>query len=307
MGDVEQAMSTANPAAAPSVMWSVNEALAATAHELRLPLSHIKGFVSALRRTDVEWDAETRREYLAEIELETDRLTVLVESLVEAGRPAGARLPVIDINFTSPAAVVDGALHRVRGLVRDRVVRRNVAADLLPVRVNVSQMERVLANLLQNAVKYSPSDTPIEIAARVTREEELELIVKDRGPGVPAAYRKDIFRPFFRRHPTGSAVPGNGLGLAICQSIVLAHGGRMAVRNRPGGGAVFSVFLPLPLHTPKEQHDEKANHSGGGRRSFDAQTFVGELESQRLRRSRGGRRHRGLEPDTGAPGRPAGA
>lgn len=98
--------------AGPPVVCSENEALAATAHELRLPLSHIKGFVSALRHTDVEWDARTQREYLAEIELEADRLAALVESLVEAGRPAGPRRPVIDMNFTSPAAVVDGALHR---------------------------------------------------------------------------------------------------------------------------------------------------------------------------------------------------
>src|SRR6266852_2728404 len=135
-------MSPADSVAGPHVVWSVNEALAATAHELRLPLSHIKGFVSALRRTDVEWDAETRREYLAEIELEADRLAALVESLVEAGRPAGPRRPVIDRNFTSPAAVVAGALHRVRGLVRDRVVGRNVATDLPLARVNLSQMER---------------------------------------------------------------------------------------------------------------------------------------------------------------------
>jgi two-component system sensor histidine kinase KdpD len=299
-------MSTADSVAGPHVVWSVNEAVAATAHELRLPLSHIKGFVSALRRTDVEWDAGTRQEYLAEIELEADRLAVLVESLVEAGRPAGPRRTVIDMNLMSPAAVIDGALHRVRGLVRDRVVRRNVATDLPLVRVNVSQMERVVANLLQNAIKYSASDTPIEIAVCVTHY-ELELVVKDRGPGVPVADRKDIFQPFFRSHPTGAAVPGNGLGLAICQSIVLAHGGRMAVRNRPGGGAVFSVFLPLPLQTSKERGDDKAKHSRRRRRSSDAQTSDGQSESQRLRRPRGSGWHRGYETDTGAPGRPAAA
>jgi two-component system sensor histidine kinase KdpD len=304
---MESTMTTADTAGGPPVVWSVNEALAATAHELRLPLSHIKGFVSALRRTDVEWDIETRREFLAEIELEADRLADLVESLLEAGRPKDLSARTADLPFTRPATVIDGALHRVRGPLAERVVRRNVPADLPPVRVNVSQMERVLANLLQNAIKYSPSDTPIEISARITRKDELELVVKDRGPGVPAADREEIFQPFFRSHTPGSAVPGNGLGLAICQSIVLAHGGHMAVRDRPGGGAAFSVFLPLPLQTTKERDNDSANHSGRRRRSSDAQTSDGQSESQRLRGPRRGGWHPGPEADRGAPVRPAAA
>jgi two-component system sensor histidine kinase KdpD len=300
-------MNTANQMLRSPLLPHADEALAAVAHDLRLPLSHIKGFVSALRRTDVEWDMETRREFLAEIELEADRLADLVESLLEAGRPKDLIARNADLPFTPPATVIEGAIHRVRGPLAERVVRRNVPADLPPVRVNITQMERVLANLLQNAIKYTPSDTPIDISARITPEHEMELIVADRGPGVPAADRDEIFQPFFRSHTPGSAVPGHGLGLAIGQSIVLAHGGRMAVTDRAGGGASFSVFLPLPLQTTKEPANDSANHSRSRRRSTDAQTAVGQSESQRLRGPRRGGWHRGPEADRRAPVRPAAA
>ena len=298
-------MNTANQMLRSPLLPCADEALATVAHDLRLPLSHIKGFVSALRRTDVEWDMETRREFLAEIELEADRLADLVESLLEAGRPKDLIARNADLPFTPPATVIEGAIHRVRGPLAERVVRRNLPADLPPVRVNITQMERVLANLLQNAIKYTPSDTPIDISARITPEHEMELIVADRGPGVPAADRDEIFQPFVRSHTRGSAVPGHGLGLAICQSIVLAHGGRMAVTDRAGGGASFSVFLPL--QTTKERGNDSANHSRRRRRSTDAQTAVRQSESQRLPGPRGGGWGRGAEADRGAPVRPAAA
>ncbi len=104
----------------------------------------------------------------------------------------------------------------------------------------------MLANLLQNAVKYSPPGTPIGVSARQNDDGELELRVDDEGPGVPARDRDRIFEPFFRRKQKAGqpTAPGHGLGLAICQSIVLTHGGRMQVTDRPGGGARFSVCLP---------------------------------------------------------------
>ncbi len=225
------------------------DALSAVAHELRLPLSHIKGFVTSLRRADVEWDEETRRDFLEVIDLETDRLAQLVDSLLPATTPSGVA-PGADLAFTDPAAVVNGALHRVRGVLGERGVRRKTPARLPAVLMDASQMERVLANLLQNAIKYSPPGTPIGISARTTSDGELELTVEDEGPGIPAEDRARIFEPFFRKQADRhSGVPGHGLGLAICQSIVLAHGGRIQVTNRRSGGARFSVFLPGPIPT----------------------------------------------------------
>jgi two-component system sensor histidine kinase KdpD len=299
-----------------SPLPATEELLAATAHELRLPLSHIKGFVSSLRRTDVTWDEETRREFLAEIDLEADRLAELVQSLLTARAAAGRTTPGTDLARTSPAAVVQGALHRLRGLLRDRPLRLDLPSSLPSVQLDASQMERVLANLIQNALKYSPAGTLIEVSARITDDGDLEFSVEDQGPGIPAGERARIFEPFFRGQPPQQAhVPGHGLGLAICQSIVLAHGGRMEVRNRRGGGARFSVFLPArgragPIdntYSAEDRGNDPAEHSRGGRRATDAQAAVQQPQGERLRRPRGRRWHGGVEADPGAAGRPAAA
>jgi two-component system sensor histidine kinase KdpD len=287
------------------------EGLAGVAHELRLPLSHIKGFVTSLRRADVDWDADTRREFLAEIELETDRLAQLVEEL--CAPPSAAER---GLAFTDPLAVVDGALHRVRGLLGDRTLRRKLPPSLPAVRMDGSQMERVLANLLQNAIKYSPPGTPIGVLARTTRHGELEFSIDDQGPGIPAADRKRIFEPFFRNQTVmQSNVPGNGLGLAICQSIVLAHGGHMRVGVRRGGGARFSVFLPGPIRTGQLERSSEARdgtndptkHSHRGRRGANAQAALQQPAGQRLRGTVGNGWYGGVETHRGAPVRPAAA
>jgi two-component system sensor histidine kinase KdpD len=227
---------------------SAEEILAATAHELRLPLSHIKGFVTSLCRTDIEWDAETRTEFLADIDRETDRLAEIVDTLLAARTPNGGHKPDPEVAITHPATIVQGALHRIRGLLEGRPLQIDVPPCLPSVRMDASQMERVLANLIQNAIKYSPASTPIGISARITEHGELVLSVEDEGPGVRAQDRERIFEPFVRDQSAAqSEVSGHGLGLAICQSIVLAHGGRIEVDDRPDAGARFSVFLPAPV------------------------------------------------------------
>ena len=285
-----------------SVMPSTDDILAATAHELRLPLGHIKGFVTSLRRTDVEWDDETRKEFIAEIDLETDRLAEVVETLCTPWSAAergctpwsaaergstpwsaaergstpwsaaerglathtsdGRNKADANRRFTHPTTVVQGALHRIRGLLDGRPMRLDVSPCLLSIRMEASQMERVLANLIQNAVKYSPAGTTISVSAHMTNNAELEFTVEDEGPGIPAEYRERIFDPFFRmRTAQQSELSGHGLGLAICKSIVLAHGGRIQIRDRPGGGACFSVFLPAQAPT----HDSDSNYQPEGR------------------------------------------
>ncbi len=228
-----------------NAMLATDEILAATAHELRLPLSHIKGFVTSLRRTDVEWDDATQKEFITEIDLETDRLTEVVEALLATHTADGRNEPDANRGCTHPAAVVQGALHRVRGLLDGRPMQLDVSPCLPVIQMDASQMERLLANLIDNAVKYSPAGTAIGVSARITGFAELELAVEDEGPGVPLADRERIFEPFFRmRMAEQSEVSGHGLGLAICKSIALTHGGRIQVSERPGGGARFSVFLP---------------------------------------------------------------
>jgi two-component system sensor histidine kinase KdpD len=309
-----------------SYLPSTDEILAATAHELRLPLSHIKGFVTSLRRTDVDWDEDTRSEFIAEIDLETDRLAQLVESLCTprsaAERGLDARTPHVSYNpgpeltFAHPAAVVQGALHRIRALLEDRLLRLDVSPCLDSVPLDASQMERVLANLIQNAIKYSPPGRPIGVSAWLNDANELEFSVEDEGPGIRPEDRDRIFDPFFRSQTTlESRVSGHGLGLAICRSIVLAHGGRIKVSNRRGGGARFSVLLPAKVRAKqfdsncqaKEQSNDPAKHSRGRRRGADAQASLQQPQGKRLRRPVRSGWYGGVETHRGASVRPAAA
>jgi two-component system sensor histidine kinase KdpD len=281
-----------------------------------LPLSHIKGFVSSLRRTDVNWDEETRREFIAEIDLETDRLAELIDSLLSGRAPNMTNVPAVDLAFRSPSSVVRGAVHRVRGLIADRPLRLELPPRLPSVRMDASQMERVLANLLQNAIKYSPPGTPLGVSARITDDDNLELSVDDEGPGIPAEDRERIFSPFFRTQTAEhSKIPGHGLGLAICQSIVLAHGGRMLVTDRPGGGARFTVLIPAHMDAGycdnrdkrKDRGNDPAIYSGRRRRGANAQAPLQQSQGDRLHGTDGGRWGRGDEAVGGAYVRPAAA
>ena len=211
------------------------------AHELRLPLSHIKGFVSSLRRTDLEWDADTRQDFLAQIDREVDRLAYLIEELLERAQieraPARRRRVA-----TTAGELVLASLDRVRAELDSRVVRIDTPTDLPVVEVDRQAMERVLANLLDNANKYSAAGTPIEISAHAVCR-MLEIRVDDQGPRIlSAAEYERIFEPFYRQE--SQAVMGHGLGLAICRSTVSAHGGRIWAVGRVGGGSRFTVALP---------------------------------------------------------------
>jgi PAS domain S-box-containing protein len=219
--------------------------LGEAAHELRLPLSHIKGFISSLRRSDLEWDRATHDEYLEDIENEADRLALLIEDLLERAHAAPGPTPTRRRVTTSARALVQASLDRLRRELGARSVQIHVPADLPKLDVDGSAIERVLANLLDNANKYSPPNSPITISARVIGR-TLELRVDDRGAGIAPDDYERIFEPFYRRRDMTSATPpGHGLGLAICRSIVAAHGGHIWAASRPGGGARFTVALPL--------------------------------------------------------------
>jgi two-component system sensor histidine kinase KdpD len=218
--------------------------LAAAAHELRLPLSHIKGFVSSLRRTDISWDRQTTNEFLEEIELESDRLGELIDSLLAPAAEGQHLAMTTEFQPTAPAKLVQSALHRVRSVVHDRPLGADVPVWLPAFRMQRDAMERVIANLIENAVKYSPDGSPIELSAHMTDDGELEVVVADHGAGVPLRDRERIFQPFYR---SKTRVAGHGLGLAIAFSIVKAHGGQITVNDRPGGGACFILRLPAHL------------------------------------------------------------
>jgi len=139
--------------------------------------------------------------------------------------------------------VLGATLQEVRLQWKERRLDLNLAPDLPPVNIDAVLMERVLWNLLENAIKYAPEDQPIEIGVKQC-EERMEISICDRGPGIPAEQVTKIFETF-QRGRLESGVPGVGLGLSIAKTIVEAHGGQLDYRPRTSGGSCFKVMLPL--------------------------------------------------------------
>jgi two-component system, OmpR family, sensor histidine kinase KdpD len=122
-------------------------------------------------------------------------------------------------------------------------VYTNLPDDLLPVELDYLQIDQVLTNLVENALRYTPAESPIDVTVRAKNEQVL-ISVADRGPGVPPADLERIFDKFYRVHPAGYPM-GSGLGLAVCKGLVEAHGGRIWAELRDGGGLIVFVELPL--------------------------------------------------------------
>jgi PAS domain S-box-containing protein len=236
-----------------------DEIVAMVSHELRTPLQHIKGFVTTLLQTDVTWDAPTQRDFLASIDREADRLARLIDSLLHLSRLEAGRLPM-HMRFCSAAKLLEGALERVAGELEGRPLHVDLPTDLPPLYADEHEIEMVLTNLLENAAKYSAPGTPI--GAAVQRQgEQIVWTVADRGIGIAPEHHERIFERFYRVADQERRAPGAGLGLAICQRIVEAHGGRIWVARRPGGGSQFSFSVPLPAQ--QGARDEETTRSGG--------------------------------------------
>jgi len=139
--------------------------------------------------------------------------------------------------------IIGSALDRLAVPLGDRAVNLSVPATLPPAPLDFVLIVQVLVNLLDNAIKYSPPGTPIDVSARVAGA-SLEMTVADRGVGIPQVDLGRVFDKFYRVQQAGGAA-GTGLGLAICRGIVEAHGGEIQAANRDGGGTVVTVSLPL--------------------------------------------------------------
>jgi two-component system sensor histidine kinase KdpD len=220
--------------------------LSSVSHDLRTPLSSIKAATSSLLQEDVQWDDEARRSFTLAIQREVDRLNRLVGNLLDMSRIEGNALKP-EKEWYPLAELVHDVLGRMQPLLQDRVVQTSLPDDLPPVALDYLEIDQVLTNLIENAVHYTSTDSPIEISAYVDGE-QVSVNVADRGPGILPSNMERIFDKFYRvldtqrdaAHPRAS-----GLGLAVCRGLVEAHGGRIWVENREGGGAIFRFTLPI--------------------------------------------------------------
>ncbi|MGX2993800.1 DUF4118 domain-containing protein [Streptomyces sp. JNUCC 64] len=218
--------------------------LAAVSHDLRTPLAGIKASVSSLRSDDVAWTDEDQAELLAAIEEGADRLDQLVGNLLDMSRlQTGTVQPLIraiDLEEVLPMAL--GGLPDPRtGVVLD------IPPRLPMVLVDKGLLERAVANVVENAAKYSPPGTPVLVAASAMAD-RVEIRVVDRGPGVPEEARDRIFEPF-QRYGDAPRGAGVGLGLAVARGFTEAVGGTLAAEDTPGGGLTMVLSLrvaPVP-------------------------------------------------------------
>ena len=211
--------------------------LAAVSHDLRTPLASIKASVSSLRQTDVEWSPADEADLLATIEQNADRLDALIGNLLDMSRlHTGSLQP-----FLRPTAIDEVAPAALLGL--DDSLRLEMAVpDGFPlVLADPGLLERVLANLFSNALRYSPPNRPPELHAELADGTVL-LEVVDHGQGVPDEQKERVFEPFTRG---GDRHPGVGLGLAVAKGFAEAMGGRITATDTPGGGLTVRVSLPV--------------------------------------------------------------
>jgi two-component system sensor histidine kinase KdpD len=218
-----------------------NSLLSSVSHDLRTPLGVVTGATSSLLDEHGPRDPVVRRELLQTAHEEALRLNRLVSNLLDMTRLEAGALKVRK-ELQPLEEVVGAALGRLEDRLTGREVTTSLPPDLPLVPFDSALIEQVLINLLENATKYSPPKSAIEVAADVDGG-SVEVAVSDRGPGVGEEDVERVFEKFYRvRAGEGG---GAGLGLAICRGIVVAHGGRIWVENREGGGATFRFTLPL--------------------------------------------------------------
>jgi two-component system sensor histidine kinase KdpD len=222
--------------------------LSAVSHDLRTPLAVISGATEALMQVPGSLDAEGRRDLLATIREEADRLTRIINDLLDLTRLEAGGMRV-QKEWHPLEEVIASALSRLASKLRDRPVELRLSEKMILVPIDAALVEQVLVNLIENATKYGDASQPIEVDVRV-HPDEVEVEVLDRGKGIPPGEEDAIFERFYRATDSQRA-EGTGLGLAISRAIVRAHGGRIMARARDGGGSVFGFTLPLEGEPPR--------------------------------------------------------
>ena len=231
--------------------------LSSVSHDLRTPLAAITGAATSLRDGGVTESA--RRELAEMIAGEAQRLNRLIGNLLDMTLLESGSLR-IRREWHSLEEIVGSALGGLEPILGTRPVEVHLPDDLPLVSVDETLLGQLVRNLVENAAKYSDADAPIDLLA-ATQAGALRLEVLDRGPGIPPGDESRVFEKFYRgHHATGPS--GAGLGLAICRAIAEVHGGSITAATRAGGGAAFTVTLPLEGEPPSIEAEPSEAASG---------------------------------------------
>ncbi|MGM0665044.1 MAG: ATP-binding protein [Thermodesulfobacteriota bacterium] len=221
--------------------------VANVSHEIKTPITAIKGFVETLQETAAEEDPGTTRRFLEIIERHVDRLEALVEDLLDLSRIEDQeQTKGIGLEPGLVSDILKGAAELVKEKVGGPAANFDISCEEgLAAPMNPILLEQAFVNLLENAVKYSPAGSVVRVTADRSGGETV-VRIEDSGPGIPAVHLDRIFERFYRVDKSRSRkLGGTGLGLAIVKHVVMVHGGRVEVESRPGEGSAFIVHLPI--------------------------------------------------------------
>jgi len=237
--------------------------LTSISHDLRTPLASILGAVTSLKTQPEDLDGAAQREMIGTIQEEAERLNRFIGNLLDMTRiESGAVVPCT--SMVDLSEIVGSALQRASKILSAHRVEVRLAPDLPMLKLDVVLFEQVLFNLLDNAAKYAPRASVIDVHAEA-KDETISLQILDQGEGIPSADLDRIFDKFYRVHATDRRRAGTGLGLAICRGFVEALGGNITAGNRAdGAGAVFTINLPVPIPSApcRETAYETGDHPG---------------------------------------------
>ena len=216
--------------------------LSSISHDLRTPLAAITGSTSSLLEDGETLDPATRRDLLENIYEESERLSRLVTNLLEMTRLEAGSV-TLHREMHHMGEIIGSAIRRLEREIQGHPITTHIPNDLPLVPMDGLLMEQVVLNLLDNALKYTPGQTPIHLSTAV-EDSRLAVRVADEGPGLRLEDLNRLFEKFYRG-AQNERKTGAGLGLAICKGIVQIHGGTIQAKNLVTGGAVFEIFLPL--------------------------------------------------------------
>lgn len=226
--------------------------IAMVSHELNTPLGFIKGYTTTLLRQDTDWDQQTQQEFLTIIDEEADKLTELIENLLDSSRLQAGILS-IDLKTTQ----LDDLLKQELGQLQTRYQTLRIQLDIIGkqfgVRVDCKRLVQVIDNLLSNAAKYAPNST-VRISLEKA-ENQVMIKVSDSGPGISPEHLQHVFERFYRIPDSSAGVRGTGLGLFICQRLIHAHHGEITVESELNNGTTFIIRLPTSDQIVKKEEE----------------------------------------------------
>lgn len=232
--------------------------IAAVSHELNTPLGFIKGYTTTLLRKDTNWDDQTRTNFLNIIDEETDRLSELIDDLLDSSRLQSGAM-AMEFQSTELQPLLIEQMQRLQSHYPDLDIQIQNQSDEYNIYIDPVRLGQVMENIVSNAAKYA-SGSALVVSTQYKGDQAI-ITISDNGPGIAKKHLDHLFNRFYRVPERSAGVRGSGLGLFICDQIIKSHGGTITVESYEGKGTKFIISLPL-FQTPQLKTEEREALNG---------------------------------------------